>query len=126
MKTKRILWVEDDEDLLQAGVPMLEREGWEVNTADSAEGGKASAQAARPDLIIMDVILPGEHGYSALEDMKNAPQLADVPAIVFSNLTERWADTTATREHALLSEATEFVDKSGGPKALVNAVRRHL
>ena len=52
MSKKKILWVEDEPDILAAVVPMLKREGWEVHTADSAEGGYFLADRIKPDLII--------------------------------------------------------------------------
>jgi len=126
MAGKKIIWVDDDEDILAAFTPSLESQGWQVRTAPNAEEGKALAVEEKPDLIIMDIIMEGEHGYSAIEELVSNPDLANVPIIVFSSVTHRWGQTTATREEALLSSAAEFVDKSGGPQALVEAVRNHL
>lgn len=126
MAGKKIVWVDDDEDILAAFTPSLESQGWQVRTAPNAEEGKALVVEEKPDLIIMDIIMEGEHGYSAIEELVSNPDLANVPIIVFSSVTHRWGQTTATREEALLSSAAEFVDKSGGPQALVEAVRNHL
>jgi DNA-binding NtrC family response regulator len=70
MAKKKILWVDDDEDIILSLQPRLEKEGWEVQTALSAEQAKPMAVNDRPDLIIMDIIMEGEHGYSAIEDFK--------------------------------------------------------
>ena len=126
MAQKKILWVEDSEDLTLSFQPNLEKEGWEVKTALSAEQGKSMAVADRPDLIIMDIIMAGEHGYEAIKDLLSNPQLSDVPIIVFSSLTRRWGETTASRQDALLSDAAEFVDKSAGIDALISTIHKHL
>jgi twitching motility two-component system response regulator PilH len=126
MEKKKILWVDDDEDIILSFQPRLEKEGWEVQTALSAEQAKPMAVNDRPDLIIMDIIMEGEHGYSAIEDFKGNTGLANVPIIVFSSVTRRWGETTATREDALLSEATEFVDKSSEPSTLIEAIHKYL
>jgi twitching motility two-component system response regulator PilH len=126
MAKKKILWVDDDEDIILSLQPRLEKEGWEVQTALSAEQAKPMAVNDRPDLIIMDIIMEGEHGYSAIEDFKGNTGLANVPIIVFSSITHRWGETTATREDALLSEATEFVDKSSEPGALIETIHKYL
>lgn len=126
MTAKKLLLVDDDEDLVLSIRPILEKEGWEVHTSFSAEQAKTMAVNNKPDLIVMDIIMEGEHGYSAIEELMSNPQFENVPVIVFSNVTHRWAETTATREDALLSDAAEFVDKTDGVKALVCAIRKYL
>ncbi len=126
MATKKLLLVDDDQDLILSIRPILEKEGWEVHTSFSAEQAKTMAVNNKPDLIVMDIIMEGEHGYSAIEDLMSNPQFENVPVIVFSSVTHRWAETSATREDALLSDAAEFVDKSDGTDALVSVIRKHL
>ena len=126
MAGKKILWVDDDQDLVLSLQPSLEKQGWQVQAAFSAEQAKTMAISDIPDLIIMDIIMEGEHGYNAIEDLKSYPQLADVPIIVFSSVTHRWGETTATREDAILTEADEFVDKSARPDALIDTIRKYL
>ena len=126
MAKKRILWVDDDEDLVLSLQPRLENEGWQVQTAFSAEQAKNIVANDKPDLIIMDIIMQGEHGYNAIEEIKSYPQLANVPIIVFSSVTHRWGETTATREDALLSDAEEFVDKSEKPDVLIHTIHKYL
>jgi len=74
----------------------------------------------------MDIVMEGQHGYDAIEDIKSYPQLANVPIVVFSSVSRKWNETTATREDAILSEANEFVDKSANPDALINAIHKYL
>ncbi len=63
-----------------------------MRTAPNAEEGKALAVEEKPDLIIMDIIMDGEHGYSAIEELISNPDLANVPIIVFSSVTHRWSE----------------------------------
>jgi DNA-binding response OmpR family regulator len=126
MAKKKILWVDDDEDIVLSLQPRLEKEGWEVQTALSAEQARPMAVNNKPDLIIMDIIMEGEHGYSAIEELRSHSELEAVPIIVFSSVTHRWGETTATREDALLSEATEFVDKSSEPGVLIETIHKYL
>ena len=126
MAKEKILWVDDDEELTLSLQPNLEKEGWQVKTTLSAEQGKSMAVTDRPDLIIMDIIMEREHGYEAIKDILSNPQLSDVPVIVFSSLTRRWGETTASRQDALLSDAAEFVDKSAGIDALISTIHKHL
>jgi two-component system KDP operon response regulator KdpE len=126
MVKKKILWADDDEDLTLALKPTMEQEGWDVRSVSSAEEAKNAAVDDRPDLIVMDIIMESEHGFSAIEDLKSNSQLRNIPVIVFSSLTHRWSETTATREDALLSEAVEFVDKTAGADVLIHTIHKHL
>ena len=60
------------------------------------------------------------------EDLTSNPQLADIPAIVFTSLTRRWGETIASRDDALRSDAGEFVDKSAGIDVLISTIREYL
>jgi len=126
MAKKIILWVDDDEDLQVSIKPLMEAQGWDVRTALSAEEGKTLAAQVKPDLIIMDVIMGGEHGFQAVEEIKDTPQLADVPVIMFSSVRHNWGRTTATRDDAVMTSAEDFVDKSAAPRELIEAIRKYL
>ena len=126
MDKKKILWIEDEEEFISAFKPHFTSRGWQVLSAFSAEKGKVLALQLKPDLIIMDIIMAGEHGYAAIEDLKSESSLENVPIIVFSGVTHRWGETTATREDGLLAEACEFVDKSEKPDVLLNTISKYL
>ena len=126
MAKKNILWVDDDEDLQVSIKPLMEAQGWDVRTASSAEEGKTLAAKVKPDLIIMDVIMGGEHGFQAAEEIKGNPQLADVPVIMFSSVRHNWGHTTATRDDAVMTSAEDFVDKSAAPRELIETMRKYL
>ena len=126
MAKKIILWVEDDEDLQVSIKPLMEAQGWDVRTASSAEEGIELAAEIKPDLIIMDVIMGGEHGFQAVEEIKDNPQLAKVPVIMFSSVRHNWGHTTATRDDAVMTAAEDFVDKSAAPSELIAAIRKYL
>ena len=126
MAKKNILWVDDDEDLQVSIKPLMEAQGWDVRTALSAEEGKTLAAKVKPDLIIMDVIMGGEHGFQAVEEIKDNPQLADVPVIMCSSVRHNCGRTTATRDDAVMTAAEDFVDKSVAPRELIEAIRKYL
>ena len=126
MAKKKIVWVEDDDEIISAFKPRIESQGWELVSASSAEEGKTLALEVKPDLIIMDIIMAGEHGYAAIEELKSESSLANVPIIVFTSVTRRWSETTATRADGLLTEADEFIDKLEKPDVLLDAISKYL
>ncbi len=126
MAKKKIVWIEDDEDVISAFKTHFANQGWEVHSASSAEKGKTLALEVKPDLIIMDIVMGGEHGYTAIEDLKSESALASVPIVIFSGVTHRWGETTASRLDGLLTEADEFVDKAEKPDVLVSTISKYF
>jgi len=81
---KNILVVDDDADLRTVVKMRLEIEGYNVNTAsDGKECLKAVAEG-KPDLILLDMTMPVMDGYTALNKLKEQPESADIPVIIFS------------------------------------------
>jgi two-component system, OmpR family, alkaline phosphatase synthesis response regulator PhoP len=78
----RILIVEDNEDLAFGLRTTLEFEGYEVDVAADGEEGLARAAAAQPDLIVLDLMLPGIDGYRVLRELRNRGQ--HVPVLILT------------------------------------------
>ncbi|MFN7983195.1 MAG: ATP-binding protein [Vicinamibacterales bacterium] len=84
--TGTVLVVDDDADARELAGRILRKAGMRVNTATSVEEGWAELLATPPDIILLDVILPGRTGWTLLEDMKAHATFAHVPVIVSSML----------------------------------------
>jgi CheY-like chemotaxis protein len=81
---KKILAVEDDAIIMNLIVILLERAGYEVFPAASAEEGISLAKKHRPDLILMDVALPGLDGLEATRLLKSAEDTSGIPVIALT------------------------------------------
>lgn len=82
----RILLVEDDKFLSLALGDKLTREGFTVVKAANGEEALAKVRLERPDLILLDLIMPQKTGFEVLADIKLEPSTRDIPVIVLSNL----------------------------------------
>jgi len=78
---KRILVVEDQQDNRQILRDLLTNAGFDMIEAENGEEAIASAQASRPDLILMDIQLPILDGYEATRSIKRDPELKHIPVI---------------------------------------------
>lgn len=83
---KKILLVEDDPFLSSLLGNRLKKEGFEVISVKVASEAIKAARDSHPDLILLDLILPGKSGFEVLEEMKLDVEVARVPVIVISNL----------------------------------------
>ena len=80
----KILYIEDTENNRILVTRRLSRAGYEVFTAESAEAGRALALAEAPDLILMDMGMPGTDGWVATSQFKADPKLGHIPVIALT------------------------------------------
>ena len=88
VEPRRILVVDDDEDTIVLYRRYLQAEGYNVQVASSGDQVVRSVEAFRPDLIILDVLMPREDGWLVLQRLKTLPETADIPVVVYSVLSQ--------------------------------------
>lgn len=86
---KSVLIIEDDKFLRDLMVLKLKKEGFRVSEAVEGEEGLKKAKSEKPDIIILDLIIPGMDGFAFLEAAKKDPDTESIPVIVLSNLGQR-------------------------------------
>ena len=84
MAIQKILIVDDSPTERYYLTTMLERNGFTVTTAENGEDAMAKIKADRPELILMDVVMPGANGFQVTRAIARDPDLADVPVIICS------------------------------------------
>lgn len=86
---KKILIIEDDKFLRELISQKLVKEGYDTAEAADGEKGVKAVKEEKPDLILLDLVLPGISGFEALAQIKEDPVLAEIPVIVLSNLSQK-------------------------------------
>ena len=81
-----ILFIEDESALQKTFGDLLGEEGYEMISALDGEVGLRLAKEKKPDLILLDLILPRIHGFDVLKQLKEDPETKDIPIIVLTNL----------------------------------------
>jgi len=82
---KKILIVEDEELILALIKKKLSREGYEVSSAEDGVKGLEKMKEVKPDLILLDVMMPKMGGFEVMEEMNKTPELKRIPVIIISN-----------------------------------------
>src|SRR3989344_7423676 len=85
----KILLIEDDKFLRELIVQKLGKEGYDVVEAAEGEGGLVKKKEEKPDLVLLDLILPGIDGFEVLSRLKKDPESSSTPVIILSNLGQR-------------------------------------
>jgi len=119
--TKRILVIEDTEDNRQILGDLLSNAGYELIEAVDGLEGVATAEREQPDLILMDIQLPGIDGYEATRRIRKIPALAKVPIIAVTSYALS-GDEAKTRD----AGCDGYVAKPYSPRQLLAKIREFL
>ena len=82
---KKVLIVEDEELIMDLLKKKLIQEGYEVSTAYDGEQGMEKLRSVKPDILLLDIVMPKKSGYEVMEEMSKDPELNKIPIIVISN-----------------------------------------
>lgn len=115
---KNILVIDDSPTEVHVLKTMLEKNGYSVAASLSAEDGIAAVKRDRPDLVLMDVVMPGLNGFQATRQLAKDPATADIPIIVVTT-----KDQETDRLWALRQGARDYIVKPVREKDLVQRVR---
>ncbi len=115
---KRILVIEDHEDQRAIAAVFLEHFGFVVDTAASAEEGLALARQRRPDLVVLDLMMPDVDGPTVFERLRADPTTAQIPVVAFSGYTDLFAGR--------LGGYAAVLPKTAGLERLLAVVRQTL
>lgn len=121
MKKSRILVVDDEPDLVELVRHHLQREHYEVSTAGDGETGLAEARRKLPDLVVLDLMLPGIDGLEVCRRLKSDPRTAHIPVLM---LTAKGEESDAVI--GLAQGADDYVRKPFGMKELIARIGTRL
>jgi twitching motility two-component system response regulator PilH len=114
----RVLIVEDSPTDLHVLREMLLRNGYDVSSAAAAEEGLRLAREEQPDLVLMDVVMPGMNGFQATRKLSRDPVTADIPVIIVTT-----KDQETDRVWGLRQGAREYITKPVHERELVTKIR---
>jgi len=126
MPGARILLIDDDHDFVEATRTVLESGPYEVTVAYDGDEGLAKVEEERPDLVLLDIIMPTRDGYQVCEKLKGDPELWHIPVIMLTSLSQRISDTAYSVLDGLMLEADDFIDKPVRPTELLARIARLL
>jgi len=122
VKTKKILLVEDDDALASVYQTRLQAEGFDVRRVPNGEDALASALEFRPDLILLDVMMPKVSGFDVLDILRNTPETATTKIVMLTALSQ-----DSDKERAQSLGVDDYLVKSQVVIAdVVERIKQHL
>ena len=116
--SRRVLLIEDEPNIIEAIRFLLTRDGWNVNTHSDGTDAVEVVQDAKPDLVILDMMLPGRSGMDILRDLREIVELAGLPVLM---LTAR--GQSRDRDMAEKAGVSRFMTKPFSNTEVLTAVR---
>ena len=113
-----VLLIEDEPNIIEAISFLLERDGWTVRLHTKGEGAVEAVEAAQPDVVVLDVMLPGRSGFDILRDLRQGAARPDLPVLM---LTAR--GQTKDRELAESYGVSCFMTKPFSNAEMLETVR---
>lgn len=119
---KKILIVEDEKMLAEMYHDRFVQAGFKVAMADSAEEGIKAALKEKPDLILLDILLPRENGIGFLGKLRQNPKTASLKVVAFSNY-----DDPSTKKEAFEFGVKEYLIKTNyTPQEIIRKIKDYL
>ncbi len=116
-----ILLIEDSPTDTHAYSAVLRENGYDVKTASTGEEGIALAGEIKPDLILMDIVMPGVNGFQATRELQKSAETADIPVIMLST-----KDQETDRIWGMRQGATDYLIKPVNRDVLINSIKTAL
>lgn len=120
MPTNKVLLIDEDASFRDIVKTELVRAGYEVALAEDGKEGVALAKSEHPNLILMDIVMPGLDGFEALAILKRDAETADVPVVMLTN----YLTQDNTRKAKELGAVDFWVKALHGPNELAEAVKK--
>ncbi|WP_099823360.1 response regulator transcription factor [Oceaniglobus indicus] len=115
---KRVLLIEDEPNIVEAVRYLLTREGWAVDTHSNGATALDAVARRRPDVIVLDAMLPGRSGFDILRDLRTAPDTSAIPVLMLTARGQR-----RDREMAEAAGASRFMTKPFSNSDIVDCLR---
>jgi two-component system alkaline phosphatase synthesis response regulator PhoP len=123
---KQILLIDDDPDFVEAVKVIVESGGYDVRVAYDGQEGLEAVAEQKPDLIVLDVMMPVMNGHEACAKLKGDAATREIPIILLTAVADRVTTSTYTHRDMLESEAEDYMPKPVEPKELLERIQSWL
>ncbi|MEM6481919.1 MAG: response regulator [Pseudomonadota bacterium] len=116
--SKKVLLIEDEQNIIEAVKFILSRDGWDVNTHSNGHDAIDAVRHRAPDIVILDVMLPGKSGFDILSEIRSDHALNGLPVLMLSARGQ-----AKDMEMAVRAGASRYMTKPFSNAEVLDAVR---
>jgi two-component system, OmpR family, alkaline phosphatase synthesis response regulator PhoP len=121
---KKLLIIDDEPDFANLVRDHLNQAGFEAESVYSGDEGLAKIRVAKPDLVVLDVMMPGTDGYTICSEIKNDQSLRDLPVILLTAVASHVPSTRYSHYDGMSMEADDYIAKPATVAQIEEAIRR--
>ena len=121
MLGQKILVVDDEPNIVQSLAFVFNREGFDVATAGDGVQAMSMIRDSKPNLLILDIVMPNKNGYEVCQEIKSDPELKDIQVLMLSSISNE-----NSRRHAMSQGADDYINKPFSPMQVVTRVKELL
>jgi two-component system alkaline phosphatase synthesis response regulator PhoP len=122
----KVLIVDDDPDFVDATKAILENKSYDVQVAYDGVEGLERVRGEKPDLIVLDVMMPNKDGYKVCQELKANAEYQDIPVILLTAVGDKVSETRYTTRMGMEIEAEDYIPKPVEPAELVKRIEALL
>jgi DNA-binding response OmpR family regulator len=120
----KVLVIDDDQDFISAVRNILEENQFEVYTEANGEEGLAAAGKNRPDIILVDVMLPEKDGFTVCKELKEGDKTRSIPVIILTSVGKKLTEPDYAKAVAVTHKADDFIEKPVEARELLKHIHR--
>ena len=117
---KRILCIEDEKEMIDLMRLILERRGFDFVGAEGGQQGLEAIRAEKPDLVLLDLMMPGVDGWEVYRQLKADEELKNIPVIVVTAKAQSIDKVLGLH----IARVEDYITKPFGPQELLESIRR--
>ena len=121
---KKLLIIDDEPDFADLVRDHLNQAGFEAESVYSGDEGLARMRESKPDLVILDVMMPGTDGYAVCSEIKGDDELQDISVILLTAVASHVPSTRYSHYNGISMEADDYISKPATVQQIEEAVRR--
>jgi DNA-binding response OmpR family regulator len=118
---QKILVVDNEPNIVQSLAFVFNREGFDVATAGDGVQAMSMIRDSKPNLLILDIMMPNKNGYEVCQEIKSGPKLQDIQVVMLSSISNE-----DSRRHAMSQGADDYINKPFSPMQVVTRVKELL
>jgi len=123
-KKLKVLFIDDDPDFIAAVKTILEENDYSVATSHTGEDGILSAVSEKPDLILLDVMLPEKDGYAVCKELKEDNKTKSIPIVMLTSVGQKLTKPDFAKAIAVTHRADDYLEKPVDSKELLKRIRK--
>ena len=123
---RKILIVDDDSDFVDAVTTILKSKKFDVVAAYDGKEGIEKVKTERPNLVVLDVMMPEKDGYTVCKELKSDSNWSHIPILLLTAVASHVPTTRFTQQMGMETEADDYIDKPVEPDVLVKRIETLL